>query len=144
MPGDFNQDGEVDAADYVVWRRNGGPQADYETWRANIGKVEPTITGYTVERSIDNVNFQSIGTTTAGVLTFTNNGLTGAQQYYYRIRTNDVFGSSLPSAVVTATARPQAVTGLKVYSYSTNQQIVEWLDVAGETDYTLHALTHRR
>jgi fibronectin type 3 domain-containing protein len=137
VPGDFNQDGKVDAADYVLWRKNGGPPSDYDIWRSNLGKLPPTITGFTVERSIDNVNYQSIGTTAAGILTFTDNGLTGAQKYYYRVRTNDVFGSSAPSSVVTSTARPQAVTGLKVYSYSTNQHVVEWLDTSGESDYTL-------
>lgn len=37
LPGDFNHDGKVDAADYVVWRKTGGSQADYNTWRANFG-----------------------------------------------------------------------------------------------------------
>jgi hypothetical protein len=39
-PGDFNQDGTVDAADYVVWRKGVGTtytQTDYDTWRANFG-----------------------------------------------------------------------------------------------------------
>jgi hypothetical protein len=36
-PGDYNGDSTVDAADYVVWRKNGGPQQEYETWRANFG-----------------------------------------------------------------------------------------------------------
>jgi formylglycine-generating enzyme required for sulfatase activity len=35
--GDFNDDGTVDAADYVVWRKNGGTQEEFETWRANFG-----------------------------------------------------------------------------------------------------------
>jgi hypothetical protein len=47
-PGDYNADGSVDAADYVLWR-NGGPlqnetvtlgsvtQEDYDEWRANFG-----------------------------------------------------------------------------------------------------------
>jgi hypothetical protein len=47
--GDYNSNGVVDAADYVLWR-NGGPlanegdtpgtvnQADYEVWRANFGR----------------------------------------------------------------------------------------------------------
>ena len=30
-------DGVVDAADYVLWRKNGGTQADYELWRENFG-----------------------------------------------------------------------------------------------------------
>ncbi len=38
LPGDFNHDGTVDAADYVVWRKTGGPPVDYNTWRANFGE----------------------------------------------------------------------------------------------------------
>jgi probable HAF family extracellular repeat protein len=40
LPGDFNADGLVDGADYVVWRKNAGgvyTQADFNTWRANFG-----------------------------------------------------------------------------------------------------------
>jgi T5SS/PEP-CTERM-associated repeat protein len=36
-PGDFNLDGMVDAADYVVWRDNSGTQLEYDAWRANFG-----------------------------------------------------------------------------------------------------------
>jgi autotransporter-associated beta strand protein len=40
LTGDYNNDGKVDAGDYVVWRKNpgafGGP-AGYDTWRANFG-----------------------------------------------------------------------------------------------------------
>jgi hypothetical protein len=35
--GDFNRNGIVDTADYVVWRENSGTQAEYEIWRANFG-----------------------------------------------------------------------------------------------------------
>jgi hypothetical protein len=41
-PGDFNLDGTVDAADYVVWRKNPGgiyTQADYDAWRAHFGQT---------------------------------------------------------------------------------------------------------
>jgi len=53
LPGDFNNDGKVDAADYTVWRDNlGGSssalngmvrrqrllfQADYDLWKTNFG-----------------------------------------------------------------------------------------------------------
>jgi hypothetical protein len=37
VPGDFNNDGTVDAADYVVWRKNSGTQDGYDAWRANFG-----------------------------------------------------------------------------------------------------------
>jgi hypothetical protein len=35
--GDFNNDGKVDAADYVIWRNNGGSPAEYSAWRAQFG-----------------------------------------------------------------------------------------------------------
>jgi hypothetical protein len=42
VPGDWNGDGKVDAADYVKWRKdpagNGGNPAGYETWRENFGR----------------------------------------------------------------------------------------------------------
>jgi insulin-like growth factor-binding protein complex acid labile subunit len=40
--GDYNRDGTVDAADYVVWRKGLGTtytQADYDVWRANFGQT---------------------------------------------------------------------------------------------------------
>jgi hypothetical protein len=39
LPGDYNHDGVVDAADYVAWRKNDGTQAGYDLWRANFGAV---------------------------------------------------------------------------------------------------------
>ncbi len=40
LQGDFNRNGVVDAADYVVWRNGLGTtytQPDYDVWRANFG-----------------------------------------------------------------------------------------------------------
>jgi hypothetical protein len=46
LPGDFNNDGKVDAADYVVWRTNpashGGDPDGYGTWRQNFGNASAT------------------------------------------------------------------------------------------------------
>jgi hypothetical protein len=42
LAGDFNQNGAVDAADYVVWRNGLGSmftQSDYDVWRANFGRT---------------------------------------------------------------------------------------------------------
>ena len=39
LPGDFNFDGDVDAADYVVWRKTDGTQAEYDTWRTHFGEM---------------------------------------------------------------------------------------------------------
>ena len=54
LPGDYNGDGVVDSADYIVWRKNVGDttslvadgngdhivdDADYDIWRQNLGKT---------------------------------------------------------------------------------------------------------
>jgi hypothetical protein len=52
LPGDYNQNGTVDAADYTVWRDNLGSgaslpnddtpgvgQDDYDRWKTNFGNV---------------------------------------------------------------------------------------------------------
>jgi T5SS/PEP-CTERM-associated repeat protein len=42
LPGDFNHDGTVDAADYVVWRKGLGTvptQENYNIWRNNFGRT---------------------------------------------------------------------------------------------------------
>jgi hypothetical protein len=49
LPGDYNGDGKVDAADYVVWRKNpagfGGDPAGYNTWRTNFGRTSGSGSG---------------------------------------------------------------------------------------------------
>ncbi len=39
LPGDYNDNGIVDAADYVVWRKNNGTQSDYNIWRTHFGQT---------------------------------------------------------------------------------------------------------
>jgi uncharacterized protein (TIGR03790 family) len=39
LPGDYNDDGFVDSADYVVWRKTNDSQDEYETWRAHFGQT---------------------------------------------------------------------------------------------------------
>ena len=39
LPGDFNGDGIVDAADYVIWRKNDGSQVGYDMWRSHFGQT---------------------------------------------------------------------------------------------------------
>jgi hypothetical protein len=51
IPGDYNGNGKVDAADYVLWRKNpaayGGNPAGYNTWRANFGNPPGSGAGVT-------------------------------------------------------------------------------------------------
>ena len=55
LPGDYNGDGAVNAADYVVWRKSDGSQTGFQLWRANFGNSlgtgantlpSPTVTIY--------------------------------------------------------------------------------------------------
>jgi autotransporter-associated beta strand protein len=42
LAGDFNENGVVDTADYIVWRSGLGvayTQADYDVWRTNFGRT---------------------------------------------------------------------------------------------------------
>jgi autotransporter-associated beta strand protein len=36
---DFNDDGRVDALDYIVWRKTDGSPEEYNDWRANFGRT---------------------------------------------------------------------------------------------------------
>jgi hypothetical protein len=45
LAGDHNGDGRVDAADYVVWRKSGGPPDGYTAWRTNFGRTSGSGTG---------------------------------------------------------------------------------------------------
>jgi hypothetical protein len=38
LPGDFNFDGRVNAADYVAWRKDADPPEDYNKWQTNFGR----------------------------------------------------------------------------------------------------------
>ncbi len=47
VPGDFNFDGSVDAADFTVWRNGLGSiytPADYQVWQTHFGMTSPTRT----------------------------------------------------------------------------------------------------
>ena len=56
-PGDYNRDGVVDAADYVVWHKGLGTtytQTDYDAWRANFGQtIGSGAAGYPLGASAD-------------------------------------------------------------------------------------------
>jgi hypothetical protein len=55
LAGDFNQDGAVNAADYVVWRKDLGTtytQNDYNVWRAHFGQTSGSGTGASVNAAV--------------------------------------------------------------------------------------------
>jgi hypothetical protein len=52
LTGDFNLDGMVDAADYVVWRKNGGTPEEFSAWRANFGRSAASGSGSASNASV--------------------------------------------------------------------------------------------
>jgi hypothetical protein len=55
LPGDFNSDGTVDSADYVVWRHGLGTpytQNDYNVWRAHFGQSIGSGSGATANAAV--------------------------------------------------------------------------------------------
>ena len=63
-------------------------------------------TGFQIQRSNNGVNFTLIATVPANVTTYTDNGLTAATTYYYRLRAFNSSGNSAPSNVASATTLP--------------------------------------
>jgi hypothetical protein len=45
LAGDFNEDGTVDAADYVWWVKSGGSPQQYDEWHSNFGASSPGAGG---------------------------------------------------------------------------------------------------
>jgi hypothetical protein len=52
LAGDYNQNGVVDAADYVVWRKNDGRPAGYDLWRANFGRTSGSGSGASANAAV--------------------------------------------------------------------------------------------
>ena len=55
LSGDYNNDGVVDTADYVVWRKGLGTnyaQTDYDVWRAHFGQTAGSGTSATVNAAV--------------------------------------------------------------------------------------------
>ena len=102
----------------------------------------PDATGYVIERSIDGSNFTRIGTTTAGVVTYSDNGLFGSMRYFYRVSATDASGNSVPSAVVNGLNRPNAPSGVNITSWLNDQLVINWRDVSGETGYRVERSTN--
>ena len=50
--GDFNNDGTVDAADYVVWRKIDGTRAGYNTWRSHFGQTSGSGAGVSTNAAV--------------------------------------------------------------------------------------------
>jgi hypothetical protein len=97
----------------------------------------PGSTGFVVQRSSDGVTFAQVGTTAAGVTSYTDANPGVSMRYFYRVATRDASGNSAPTPTASAINRPAPVTGLSIIAWSTTSLIVDWKDVSGDTGYRL-------
>jgi hypothetical protein len=96
--------------------------------------------GFKVERSPDgSTGWTQIGTTAAGVLTYSDTGLTASTTYYYRVRATNSGGDGPYSAVASATtlapSTPGAPASLTATVISSHQINLSWPDVSGEAGF---------
>jgi hypothetical protein len=108
LPGDYNNNAMVNAADYVVWRRALGTsvvlsndttpgsvtQADYNVWRANFGRTAPASGASTLEVAAQADDF----TPDADEESFVVPALAGADRLKAELRTRDRRSIGVPSA----------------------------------------------
>jgi hypothetical protein len=92
LPGDFNGDSKVDAADYVYLRKTNAPQTSFDTWRANFGN---SGSGPATPQSTTVLRYDP--SPKNGVLTGSVNN-----------------GASIPLVTLPATPTPTGVTGLQM------------------------------
>lgn len=55
LPGDFDHNGIVNAADYIVWRKGLGTtytQSEYDTWRSHFGQIAGSGSGTSVNAAV--------------------------------------------------------------------------------------------
>ncbi len=96
-------------------------------------------TGFKVERSIfgPSGGFVQIATTSAGVQTFNDTGLSTATTYWYRVRAFNGAGNSSYSNVSSGTTLdvlPNAPTSLSVTVASSTNAVINWADNSSNED----------
>ena len=60
-------------------------------------------TGFKIERSLNGTTFTQIASVGAGIITYTDTGLTTKIKYYYRVRAYNLGGNSAYTTIVSAT-----------------------------------------
>jgi hypothetical protein len=98
-------------------------------------------TGYAIERSVDGVTFNQVGTTPANVTTFNHDPNFGSMRWWFRVTAIDAGGKSPYSSVAAVVNKPRAPTNQQVVVVSTTQLSLSWRDVSGDTGYRVERST---
>jgi hypothetical protein len=112
--GDYNENGTVDAADYVVWRNDpdshGGNPAGYNTWRANFG-ASNAVTWLANSPQLEAQQLVDVG---SGKYELNLTGLTPLSDYEFRILRSDA-SAIVPSNNVKVRANAAGEIGLTLH-----------------------------
>jgi len=113
--GDFNGDGNTDAADYVWWKKNNaGNAAKYTEWRSNFGRSN-TLSWIAHGDFGNDVTLTNAGAVTGGTLyTTTLSGLTPGQGYDVQVFRSDA-SSHWPGSAAKIAADASGNINLKFY-----------------------------
>ncbi len=101
------------------------------TWSAVSG-----ATLYTVERSADDLTWQSVGTTTTGITNWSDTGLAAGTHYSYRITASNPSGTSPASDILSTVTTPSAPAPNTSVSIPGRVRIT-WQPVTGATSYSV-------
>lgn len=102
-------------------------------WQSN----SQTETGFTIEQSLNGINFSPAGSAAANATSFQVNNLNASTQYFFRVTAFNGSGSSSPSNVASATTLknpPKAPGQVRAFVRNATQIDVFWNDLSGDED----------
>jgi fibronectin type 3 domain-containing protein len=94
-------------------------------------------TGYTVERSLDGLNWVEVAAAAMDAVTYTDTGLTPGTKYWYRLRAVNQGGESLYSPEVGASTKLLAPQGVTAAAITPTSVQVKWSPVTGAASYLI-------
>ena len=147
--------GTLDLAAAVAWQPSATPPAAPTALAAaaasstqiNLSWTDNSSdeTGFKVERSTDGVSFTQVGTTAAGVRTYSATGLAASTSYTFRVRAYNANGDSAYSNTAGATTQAAAtIPPVPVISGTASRRLatLTWTNVTGEAGYRLSRATY--
>jgi len=105
-------------------------------WIETSGEI-----GYRIERSSDGITYTTLGSVAANIPSYTNNSLTNATTYFYRVTPTSSLGDGVP-AIISGATRMAQVTNLAFTSIVGNSIALTWTDITTETGYLVQRSTN--
>jgi hypothetical protein len=94
-------------------------------------------TGYRIERSVDGVAFEVVGTVSKNTPSFTDAALAEGATYNYRVITLDGVGDAAMSATASGQTRFSTFAEFRIASVAANRIVLSWNDMHNESRYRI-------